>query len=240
MGRLHVVVHGVISKFVHGLGTVDAKQDHIPFSFKELRNRGQWTHRPSRLKLTEVSCSSSSSSSSMTFQSSKGGMLEVVWLSRRVWSEARRDGVKRGVHRGRVAGIMKRVLCNINHVICPFCGVRGTSEHNHHLDSKTDLSAGPQKPAANLSGEQLENIPVMATQLTLQDLRQIPLSDLTDTVKSPEQKIRYDEDVARWKQTIGYQDYRLFLCRLNEAVVGYTVPRTSDQDAASRGCSQVG
>ncbi|KAF8547933.1 Phosphotyrosyl phosphatase activator [Imleria badia] len=79
----------------------------------------------------------------------------------------------------------------------------------------------------------------MTTQSTLRDPRQIPLSDLVDTVKSPEQKIRYDEDVAYWKHTTGYRDYQLFLRRLNESVVGYTVPRPSDSDAASGGYSQA-
>ena len=76
----------------------------------------------------------------------------------------------------------------------------------------------------------------MTTQSTLRDLRQIPLSDL-DTLKSPELKICYDEDVAHWKDTAGYHDYQLFLRRLNESVVGYTVPPASDSD---EGCSQVG
>ena len=77
----------------------------------------------------------------------------------------------------------------------------------------------------------------MTTKPTLRDLRQISLSNLDD-LKSPEQKIRYDEDVAHWKNTVGYQDYQLFLRRLNESVVGYTVPRT-DPDAASEGYSEV-
>ena len=80
----------------------------------------------------------------------------------------------------------------------------------------------------------------MTTQSPLRDLRQISLSDLVDSFKSPEQKIRYDEDVAHWKQTTGYHDYQLFLRRLNESVVGYPVPRASDSDAASGGYSQVG
>lgn len=80
----------------------------------------------------------------------------------------------------------------------------------------------------------------MTTQSTLRDLRQISMSDLVDTAKSPEQKIRYDEDVAYWKNTMGYHDYQLFLRRLNESVVGYTVPRVSDSDAVVEGCSQVG
>lgn len=80
----------------------------------------------------------------------------------------------------------------------------------------------------------------MTTQSTLRDLRQISLSELVDATKSPEQKIRYEEDVAYWKQTMGYHDYQLFLRRLNESVVGHTVPRTSDSDAAVGGDSQVG
>lgn len=80
----------------------------------------------------------------------------------------------------------------------------------------------------------------MTTQSTLRDLRQIAFSDLVDTTKSPEQKIRYEEDVAHWKRTMGYHDYQLFLRRLNESVVGYTVPRASDSDAAVGGYSQVG
>ena len=80
----------------------------------------------------------------------------------------------------------------------------------------------------------------MTTQSPLRDLRQISLSDLVDSFKSPEQKIRYDEDVAHWKQTTGYHDYQLFLRRLNESVVGYTVPHASDSDATSGGYSQVG
>ncbi|KAG9316112.1 hypothetical protein JVU11DRAFT_3786 [Chiua virens] len=85
----------------------------------------------------------------------------------------------------------------------------------------------------------------MTTQPTLRDLRQISLLGLVDTVKSPEQKIRYDEHVVHWKQTTGYHDYQLFLRRLNESVVGYTVSRAPDSDsladtATSEGHSQVG
>jgi len=85
-----------------------------------------------------------------------------------------------------------------------------------------------------------ENITVMTTPSTLRDLRQISPSDLVDSVKSPEQKIRCDEDVAHWKHTTGYRDYQLFLRRLNESVVGYTVPGASDADAEDGGCSKVG
>ncbi|KIK96289.1 hypothetical protein PAXRUDRAFT_826123 [Paxillus rubicundulus Ve08.2h10] len=55
-------------------------------------------------------------------------------------------------------------------------------------------------------------------------LRQISLSELADA-RPPEPKIRSDEDVKYWKNTTGYNDYQLFLRRLNESVVGYTVPR---------------
>ncbi|KAG6369883.1 hypothetical protein JVT61DRAFT_7940 [Boletus reticuloceps] len=77
-------------------------------------------------------------------------------------------------------------------------------------------------------------------QSTLRDLRQISVSHLVDTVKSPEPKIHYDEHVAYWKNTTGYHDYQLFLRRLNESVVGYTVPHPSDlADAASGNHSQA-
>lgn len=88
--------------------------------------------------------------------------------------------------------------------------------------------------------EPLENTTDMTTQSTLRDPRQIQLSDLVATVNSPEQKIRYDEDVTHWKHTTGYHDYQLFLRRLNESIVGHAVPGTSDSDAASEGYSQVG
>ena len=40
MGRLHILVHGVISELMHRLGTVNAKQDHISLPVKELQYRG--------------------------------------------------------------------------------------------------------------------------------------------------------------------------------------------------------
>ncbi|KAH0833365.1 hypothetical protein J3R83DRAFT_12466 [Lanmaoa asiatica] len=79
----------------------------------------------------------------------------------------------------------------------------------------------------------------MTTQSILRDLRQISLSDIVNTAKLPELKIRYDEDVTYWKHTIGYLDYQLFLRRLNESVVGYTVPCVSDSDDAPGGYSQA-
>lgn len=101
----------------------------------------------------------------------------------------------------------------------------------------SDRWANKIKNSPILWNEPLDNITVMPT---LQDLRQISPSDLADLVKSPEQKIRCDEDVAHWRHTTGYRDYQLFLRRLNESVVGYTVPNASDSDAADGGYSKVG
>lgn len=43
-------------------------------------------------------------------------------------------------------------------------------------------------------------------------------------VDPPVTKIRTDEDVVYWKMTRGYQDFGLFLRRLNESVVGFSLP----------------
>ncbi|KAH9948579.1 Phosphotyrosyl phosphatase activator [Amylocystis lapponica] len=60
---------------------------------------------------------------------------------------------------------------------------------------------------------------------SLPPLRHIPVSDLhLDDV--PTTKIRQDEDVEFWKTTRAYQDYGLFLRRLNESVVGCSLPWT--------------
>ena len=50
--------------------------------------------------------------------------------------------------------------------------------------------------------------------------------DIQEVVKYdlPVTKIRTDEDVGYWKTTRGYQDFGLFLRRLNESVVGYNLP----------------
>ncbi|KAG1736301.1 hypothetical protein EDB19DRAFT_1896072 [Suillus lakei] len=45
----------------------------------------------------------------------------------------------------------------------------------------------------------------------------------------PELKIRTDQDMEVWKSTKGYADYLLFLHRLNEAVVDYTLPPEIDR-----------
>lgn len=54
-------------------------------------------------------------------------------------------------------------------------------------------------------------------------LRCVSTSDLRldDT---PTLKIRTDDDVHFWRSTRAYQDFGIFLRRLNESVVGYTLP----------------
>ncbi|KAG2115014.1 hypothetical protein DEU56DRAFT_841546 [Suillus clintonianus] len=59
------------------------------------------------------------------------------------------------------------------------------------------------------------------SQMRLLPLRQIELPLLQAI---PELKIRSDQDVEVWKSTKGYADYLLFLRRLSEAVVDYTLP----------------
>ncbi|KAG2147724.1 uncharacterized protein EDB93DRAFT_400561 [Suillus bovinus] len=59
------------------------------------------------------------------------------------------------------------------------------------------------------------------SQTRLLPLRQIELPTIQ---VPPELKIRTDQDVEIWKSTKGYADYLLFLLRLSEAVVDYTLP----------------
>ncbi|PSS34024.1 hypothetical protein PHLCEN_2v1928 [Hermanssonia centrifuga] len=68
----------------------------------------------------------------------------------------------------------------------------------------------------------------MATsQARLPLLRRILISTFSDIDTTPTQKIRTDEDVEAWRLTRGYQDFGLFLRRLNESVVGYVLPWSS-------------
>ncbi|KLO17362.1 PTPA-domain-containing protein [Schizopora paradoxa] len=46
----------------------------------------------------------------------------------------------------------------------------------------------------------------------------------------PSLKIRSDEDLVAWKSTMGYRNYMLFLHRLTDSVVGWDIPRLSDED----------
>ncbi|KAK0193286.1 hypothetical protein F5146DRAFT_1101402 [Armillaria mellea] len=57
----------------------------------------------------------------------------------------------------------------------------------------------------------------------LLQLRSIQLSEIPN-LEHPTQKIQSDEAVEAWKATRGYEDYSLYLRRLNEAVVGYSLP----------------
>ncbi|KAK0472014.1 hypothetical protein IW261DRAFT_822267 [Armillaria novae-zelandiae] len=57
----------------------------------------------------------------------------------------------------------------------------------------------------------------------LPELRSIQLSEMPN-LEPPTQKIQSDEAVEAWKATRGYEDYSLYLRRLNEAVVGYSLP----------------
>ena len=54
-------------------------------------------------------------------------------------------------------------------------------------------------------------------------LRAVGIRELVK-LDPPVTRIRTDEDVAYWKTTRGYQDFGLFLRRLNESVVGYSLP----------------
>ncbi|KAJ7432308.1 serine/threonine-protein phosphatase 2A activator 1 [Mycena galericulata] len=64
----------------------------------------------------------------------------------------------------------------------------------------------------------------MARQLA--QLREIPLADVP-ALESPTLKIQTDEDVETWRRSRSYQDYAIFLRRLNESVVGRDIPTTS-------------
>ncbi|KAF7302177.1 Serine/threonine-protein phosphatase 2A activator [Mycena indigotica] len=57
------------------------------------------------------------------------------------------------------------------------------------------------------------------------DLRQIPLADIP-ALDTPTLKIQTDDDVDTWRRSRSYQDYAIFLRRLNEAVVGHDIPET--------------
>ena len=65
-------------------------------------------------------------------------------------------------------------------------------------------------------------------------LREIPIGSLPAEPSSengdlPTNKIRFDEDVEAWKNTRGFQDYALFLRRLNQSVTGVLLPWEGDE-----------
>jgi len=61
----------------------------------------------------------------------------------------------------------------------------------------------------------------------LPELRHIPIAEISQFQGLPSLKIRTDDDVKFWKATQGYHDYGLFLKRLGESVVGYSLPWAS-------------
>jgi serine/threonine-protein phosphatase 2A activator len=54
-------------------------------------------------------------------------------------------------------------------------------------------------------------------------LREIYLNQVLN-FEIPTSKIKSDDDVQYWKTTQSYMDYRIFLRRLNQSVVGYSLP----------------
>ncbi|KAJ7246605.1 hypothetical protein B0H12DRAFT_1235533 [Mycena haematopus] len=59
----------------------------------------------------------------------------------------------------------------------------------------------------------------------LAQLREISLADVS-VLDLPTLKIQTDEDVQIWRRSRSYQDYAIFLRRLNESVVGRDIPPT--------------
>ncbi|KAG6888007.1 hypothetical protein C0992_009920 [Termitomyces sp. T32_za158] len=71
----------------------------------------------------------------------------------------------------------------------------------------------------------------MPEAVSLPQLRKIPFSALAK-LGGVGPKIRTDGDVLAWKTKQSYQDYALFLRRLNESVVGQFLPWTSSSSQA--------
>lgn len=59
-------------------------------------------------------------------------------------------------------------------------------------------------------------------------LRDISLSEVSSLPELPETQIKTDDDLERWKSMQSYRDYILFLRRLNESVVGTSLPWISE------------
>ncbi|ESK87599.1 protein phosphatase 2a regulatory subunit 4 [Moniliophthora roreri MCA 2997] len=64
------------------------------------------------------------------------------------------------------------------------------------------------------------------------ELRRIPLSEIPN-LETPTQKIHSDQDVQVWRTTQSYHDFSIFLRRLTESVVGYTLPWSSASPSTS-------
>jgi serine/threonine-protein phosphatase 2A activator len=67
----------------------------------------------------------------------------------------------------------------------------------------------------------------------LAQLREIPLADVP-ALESPTLKIQTDDDVETWRQSRSYQDYAIFLRRLNESVVGKDIPTADSSPSEVR------
>ncbi|KAG6865390.1 hypothetical protein C0991_002971 [Blastosporella zonata] len=65
----------------------------------------------------------------------------------------------------------------------------------------------------------------------LPQLRRVSLSELS-TLRFPAPTIKTDDDLLAWKTKRSYQDYAIFLRRLNESVVGQFLPLTSSPSEA--------
>ena len=65
-------------------------------------------------------------------------------------------------------------------------------------------------------------LPQMGQELPL--LRDISLSEVSSLSELPKAQIKTDEDLEHWKSMQSYQDFILFLRRLNESVVGTCLP----------------
>lgn len=59
---------------------------------------------------------------------------------------------------------------------------------------------------------------------TIPQLRDITLLQVSNYETLPKPRIKTDQDIETWRKTRSYQDYSLFLRRLNEAVVGHYLP----------------
>jgi hypothetical protein len=64
----------------------------------------------------------------------------------------------------------------------------------------------------------------MWQELPLLQVRDISLSEVSSLSELPKARIKTDEDLEHWKSMQSYRDYILFLRRLNESVVGTSLP----------------
>lgn len=59
-------------------------------------------------------------------------------------------------------------------------------------------------------------------------LRDIPLKEVEYRLEAPKTQIKTDDDLEHWKSMQSYRDYIIFLHRLNESVVGTSLPWISE------------